>query len=232
MKISVILASLLFSQLLIAATFEVAIYANRFDPEVVVIQSGDTVKWTVINGTHTLISEDNNQNINITSPVLTPNSQYLQTFSGTGGEIKYSSSVDENMTGAVLIQQAPSSFIIDERINAGFYNPATSGQGVLFEYVPSNNQLVAYWFTYRKDGLAQQWFIAQGTPNGNQVTLVVREPLGGKINDSQEVELPIWGELTIEFSDCNNAHAWFNASIEGHSGNFPLSRLYLSELCQ
>lgn len=234
MKTIILFALLLVSQLLMAVTFEVSIHANRFDPEVVVIQSGDTVNWTVINGTHSLTSTQNNQNIDINSPVLNPNSVYSQVFTGSGGEISYSSSADNsgNMTGAVLIQSVPSTYTIDERINAAFYDPETSGQGILFEYVPSTGQLVAYWFTYNKGGQSQQWFIAQGITEGNRATLQILEPLGGKINDPQPITAPVWGELSIEFSDCSNAHVWFNASDEGHSGNFPLSRLYLSDQCQ
>ncbi len=232
MKIILWTISLLLSGSLMAETHQVTVYANRFSPEVLSVQSGDSIQWIVAAGTHQITATDNGQAIEFSSPVLTPNSQFTTLVTGSGGEVFYVSSADPNMQGALVIQPAANDFVIDERVNAAYHNPTTPGQGFLFEYVPSNDLLIAYWFTYNKAGDAQQWFIASGSPTANQATLVVNEPTGGKFNDTQAINNQIWGELTIVFNNCYQATAYFNASGEKHAGEFPVERLYLAEPCE
>ncbi len=217
---------------LLAETHQVTVFDNRFSPEVLSVQSGDSIQWVVAAGTHQIVAIENEQAIAFSSPVLTPNSQFTAVVTGTGGEVFYSSSADPNMQGALVVQSAANDFVIDERVNATYHNPTTPGQGFLFEYVPANDLLIAYWFTYNKAGDAQQWFIATGSPEGHRATLVVNEPMGGQFNDPQAITSHIWGELTIEFDSCYQATAHFNAAGEKHSGTVPIERLYLAQPCQ
>ena len=223
---------LLFSSSVLAATHQVVVYENRFSPEVIVLQSGDTVQWVVATGSHQITAEENDQTIVFSSPLLIPNSQFSASVVGSGGEVFYRSSADPNMQGAIVVGAAANDFVIDQRVNANYFSPTTPGQGLLFEYVPSTQLLIAYWFTYNKAGDSQQWFIATGTPVGNRVTLSVAEPIGGKLNDPQAITAGIWGELTIDFNNCYQATAYYNAAAEKHSGEFPLQRLYLAQGCE
>ncbi|MGJ8662444.1 MAG: cupredoxin domain-containing protein [Marinicella sp.] len=232
MKLIFLLIIMLSTNMVRAATHSVKVYGNRFEPEVVVVQSGDTVEWLVQAGNHQISSTVNNHDISFTSPNLSPNDQFSVVINGTSGEIRYSSSADTGMQGAILIESAANNFVIDEKINAAYHNPSTPGQGFLFEYVPSTQLMIAYWFTYNKAGDNQQWLIATGTPAGNRVTLAVVEPTGGQLNATQPITSETWGEVTIEFENCFQATAYFNADVEKHSGDFPLERLYLAQNCQ
>ena len=223
---------LLTSQFVWAVTHPIKVYQNRFEPEVVFVKSGDTVEWHVLAGAHQISSLANNQNINFSSPNLYPNGQYAVVINGTGGEINYYSSAVAGMKAALLIESAPNDFVIDEKVNAAYHNPSTPGQGVLFEYVPSAQLLIAYWFTYNQAGDGQKWLIATGVPTGNRATLTIQQPIGGQLNGTQPITNETWGELTIEFTNCLQATAYYNADGEKHSGDFPLERLYLAQNCQ
>ncbi|TDR20671.1 cupredoxin domain-containing protein [Marinicella litoralis] len=223
---------LLLSHVTLAANHQVIVHENRFSPEVVNVQSGDTVQWVVTAGNHQISANANNQAVAFTSPMLTPNSQFSFIVEGSGGEIYYQSTADPNMQGAIVVAAEANDFVIDERINANYFNPDTPGQGMLFEYVPSSQLLIAYWFTYNQAGDSQQWFIATGNPMGNRATLTVAEPMGGKLNDPQTIHVATWGELTLVFDNCYQATAYYNASAEKHAGEFSLERLYLAQSCE
>ncbi|WP_223787181.1 cupredoxin domain-containing protein [Marinicella meishanensis] len=225
-------AGLLLSLALAAEQHVITVHANRFEPAVVNVQSGDTVQWQVTAGTHQISTLDNAQQVSITSPFLSPGDQYTATITGSGGEVYYASSLDPNMQGALVVAAPSNPFVIDQRINAGYHNPATSGQGLLFEYVPDSGVLIAYWFTFNQAGDAQQWFIATGPVNGHQATLTVLEPQGGQFNTASAIEQPQWGELTVVFDSCYRGRAYYNAAGEQHSGEFPFERLYLAAPCE
>ena len=215
-----------------SAEVQVLILQNRFDPEVVSILPGDTVTWTVERGSHQLGAVDQAAYPGLQSAPLGRGESFSFTFDSTPGEVFYISEAVEGMQGAVLIQDPAPPFIIDERVSSGWYDPAAPGQGVLFEYVPSSNVLVAYWFTFGFQGDRQLWLIGSGTPQGNRATLEMLEPQGGRINDPQTVTKPSWGEMTVEFSDCNQATVYFNGAGDQKSGRVSLQRLYLASLCQ
>jgi len=211
----------------------ITVHANRFEPAITHLNSGDTVLWQVAEGTHRITTLDNGQGVMITSPFLSPGDQFSTTVSGSGGEIYYASSTDPNMQGALVVSATVDEYVIDERINAGYHNPETPGQGLLFEYVPDSGVLIAYWFTFNKAGDAQQWFIATGTVSGKQANLTVLEPQGGQFNTAAgPIEQSTWGEMTVVFDSCYQGRAYYNAAGEQHSGEFPIERLYLAGPCE
>jgi hypothetical protein len=101
----------------------------------------------------------------------------------------------------------------------------------LLEYIPTSNQVLAYWFTYDSDQ-QQRWMLGTGTPDGHQVTLEMNATTGGQLNSDQAISTIPWGELTLVFHYCQSATAYYNGREEQLSGSFPLQRLYLAELCQ
>ena len=56
--------------------------------------------------------------------------------------------------------------VITYGVGGGWFEPATNGQGFVFDVIPASNQMVAYWFTYPQDGDGREWFIAQGDISG------------------------------------------------------------------
>ncbi len=223
---------LMLGQTLQAALINVQIFGNRFEPEVVEIQPGDTVRWQVLEGSHQLLPDNPSLVPGFNSGTLNILQTYSYTFDSLDSEFIYRSSAIDNVSAAVELPVIEQGYPVDNPLSAGWYNMATDGQGMLFEYVPSVNLMTAYWFTFEPETGEQMWLFASGVPDGNRVTMDVIRPQGGKLNDPQAVTRPDWGEITIDFSDCSNAKAWYDGSVDELSGQFPLTRLYLASLCQ
>ena len=49
----------------------------------------------------------------------------------------------------VAAQEQP--MVITYGVSGGWFEPATNGQGLVFEVIPATNLMVAYWFTYPQD---------------------------------------------------------------------------------
>lgn len=229
---TIALLMMISAQSLQAAVIDVQIYGNRFEPEVVQLQPGDTVRWQVMEGAHQLIPDNPGLVPGFDSGQLNLLQTYSYTFNSLESDFIYRSNAIDNISAAVELPANEPGFAVDNPLSAGWYNMATDGQGMLFEYVPSVNVMTAYWFTFEPETGEQMWLFASGVPEGNRVTMQVIRPQGGKLNDPQAVTRPDWGEITIDFSDCSNAKAWYDGSVDELSGQFPLTRLYLASLCQ
>ncbi|MEM6938261.1 MAG: hypothetical protein AAF552_17525 [Pseudomonadota bacterium] len=215
-----------------AATFEVSVLNNRFVPEVVEARAGDTLLFRVVEGSHQIAAEAGTEISGLPSERLAPGDQLELAVIDPPGEYFFFSDAEAGMRGGLQILDESPAFAIDNRISAGWFNPAAAGQGLLFEYVPATNVLVAYWFTFDFTSGEQLWLVGSGTPSEGRATLEMLSATGGVMNASDPVEKPVWGELTVDFSSCERATAWFNASNAQQSGQIPLDRLYLTSLCE
>ncbi len=226
------LASLLISMPGPCADIAVEIRENRFVPEVVAAEPGDTVIFTVGQGRHQIEADLSTPITGLPSNVLETGQSLSLTLTDPPGEYFFTSAGQENLRGAITIADLSEPNAIDNRISSGWFNPQAPGQGLLFEYVPSTNILVAYWFTFDFSSGEQLWLIGTGEPDNDQVTMEMLSASGGIMNNSTPVSKPVWGELTVNFSDCDNATVWFNAANAQQSGQVDLDRLYLSSLCE
>ena len=90
-----------------------------------------------------------------------------------------------------------------------WYDPETSGQGVLIDVRPDDQYLFLAWFTYTDADSANpnqhRWLTAQGKYVGDTATLVLYEVLGGRFDTPQEVSVNAVGEVTLRFHDCEQA---------------------------
>lgn len=215
-----------------AATIEVSVLGNRFLPEVAEVRKGDTLRFRVVAGSHRLAAEETSSISGLPSGRLGPGDEFEFAVDDPPGEYFFFSDAAASMRGGLQVLDDSPPFLIDSRISAGWFNPAAGGQGLLFEYVPSTNLLVAYWFTFDFSSGEQLWLVGSGTPENGRATLQMLSARGGMMNSSTPVEKPVWGELTVDFSSCERATAWFNATDDQRSGEVPLDRLYLASLCQ
>jgi len=55
--------------------------------------------------------------------------------------------------------------LINFGVSGSWYEPATSGQGFVFDVTPSNNLMAAYWFTFPVEGGEREWYLAAGVIN-------------------------------------------------------------------
>ncbi|MEM9533418.1 MAG: hypothetical protein AAGA23_21025 [Pseudomonadota bacterium] len=215
-----------------AADIEVRVLSNRFLPEAVSLTAGDTLVFQVEQGRHALSGAAQDGLPGLRSGTLRPGDEFRLTVSESAGVYFFESDGSADMRGAVEVLNTDPGFAVDTRVSAGWFNPAASGQGLLFEFVPSTGQLVAYWFTFDFETGEQLWLIGVGPVDGARAVLPLQRAEGGRLDDPRTVTKPLWGELTVDFADCSNATVYFDAREPQRSGRVALERLYLSDLCQ
>lgn len=119
------------------------------------------------------------------------------------------------------------------KINAGhsgaWFNPATSGQGVLIDVEPGEQFMFISWFTYTdavtENPDEQRWLTAQGKYSGNTARLDLFETLGGRFDDPQVVTTNQIGEVALSFGDCGHGQMTYRMDEEALQGELPLLRV-------
>ena len=108
-----------------------------------------------------------------------------------------------------------------------WYDPAQSGHGLMLE-VLGDNRLVAYWYTFAPDG-GQSWFGGVANIDGDHAVITMYQALGGRFIpnfDPAAIQKPVWGTLTLTFSDCNSGRVDYDAVAPGYGkGGMTLKRL-------
>lgn len=122
------------------------------------------------------------------------------------------------------------------KLSGVWYEPATSGQGLVIEINPNSQQLFAGWFTYAPNGqsiggpASQRWYslTANIPPSGNSfINLPVYGTVNGVFDDPSTVTTGQVGWATLAFSSCSAATLSysFNAGPNaGMSGSLNLLR--------
>jgi hypothetical protein len=147
-------------------------------------------------------------------------------------------------SGQVVLQRLLSNVSCDETtptpdaprgfLNSGaWYEPATSGQGLLFEVNPVDRQLFGAWYTYAASGpVDYRWYTLQlggVDPSATRISAVpIFETTGGRFDRSDATSIRQVGEATIEFSGCSTGamnYRFTVGELAGRSGDIPLSRV-------
>jgi hypothetical protein len=110
-----------------------------------------------------------------------------------------------------------------------WYDPTQSGHGLILE-VLSEHRLLAFWFTFDREG-RQTWFGGVGNIDGDLAVLDVAAGAGGAWIpnfDPGTYYLSQWGTLMFQFRDCDHGRVDFTGnesnSFFGH-GHMDLTRL-------
>ena len=134
----------------------------------------------------------------------------------------------ESATCTITNDDVISGFQINAGHSGAWFNPATSGQGLLLDVEPAEQYMFIAWFTYTDaasdNPFEQRWLTAQGNYSGNTAVLDLFETLGGKFDDPQAVTTTKIGEVTVSFSDCGHGQATYSFDEEDLQGEFPLER--------
>src|SRR5580765_1460324 len=100
----------------------------------------------------------------------------------------------------------------DVRYSGAWYDPQTSGQGLVVDIVPSQQMLFAAWYTYapqsegQTDRASQRWFTLQAgyTPGSKTAKQVpVYAVIGGSFNKTTRTAGLQVGTADITFTACN-----------------------------
>jgi hypothetical protein len=135
--------------------------------------------------------------------------------------------------------QAMLNFQINAGLNDAWFNPATSGQGLLITVFPGIRQMFLAWFTYDtqrppEDVTAflgepgHRWLTAQGPYEGDTANLTIFMTEGGVFDAAQpaaSTDPTGYGTLTLEFADCTEGLVNYEITSLGISGEIPIERI-------
>lgn len=148
------------------------------------------------------------------------------------------------MSGTITVLPAGDpepEFAINFGLTGSWFNPATSGQGFLFDIVLAQEppQVVVYWFTYDTGEpggpAAQRWLVAQGNYQDptDTVLLDVLQVTGGVFDRPDPVDAQIIGVAELKFENCTTATLTYDMNFGGGtiSDTIPIERLSPDVLC-
>ena len=119
--------------------------------------------------------------------------------------------------------------------SGSWYDPATSGQGIIVEVNPVSNVLFFAWETYAPNGAnagsaGQRWYTGQGAFAASSPSFAVQlyESTGGMFNALPPTPSTVAvGSATLAFQSCTNAtlsYSFTGGSNSGASGTIQLVR--------
>jgi len=128
-----------------------------------------------------------------------------------------------------------------ETIEGAWYQPNTSGQGIVFDYLDGPRTWFGTWHTADLSGVtssaALRWLVLQGevAVNGTQVPLGIYLASGGRFDQAPPVASQRIGEASLSFDTCGTANLEYRFTVgewAGVSGAIPLRALTpYSEVC-
>lgn len=139
-----------------------------------------------------------------------------------------------------LVLLPPGEMIINSGLSGAWYEPATSGQGVLVEVYPDRRLVFAAWFTFDVSApfdpdeatlgdASQRWLTAAGVyePGAASVSLAVSNTTGGRFDQQAagQDQDNDYGSLELHFHDCATATLDYDLPSPAVAGSIPLSRV-------
>jgi len=125
----------------------------------------------------------------------------------------------------------------DFALSGNWFDPATSGQGFVFEVNPISPVVFFAWYTYSPSGqtagaAGQRWFTGQGafTSGSRMIALTLFETTGGVFDQptpAAQTSVAV-GSAMVSFTSCSTAQLQFSftgGSNAGHAGTISLARV-------
>ena len=209
--------------------------SDTFSPSTLTINTGDTVTFQLVSGSHKVVSDTglfrcaNGCDATGGNGNAASNWVLFTLPFNTAGTFGYycepHGSPGAGMHGTIRVN-APA-FSITSGITGLWYNSAQSGHGFDLQ-VFGGGVASAIWYTFDNAG-NNLWIVGQGTYSGNKATLNAYTVTGGFFPpafDSSKISKPTWGTLIFTFSDCGNGTAAWVPLVPGYvSGSMPITRV-------
>lgn len=174
-----------------------------------------------------------------------------QTIINTARVFPSDSECDTAICGAGIVNAkaaVESSLISTPNVNfniglsGAWYEPATSGQGLEIEIMPSDNFIFAGWYTYSNttdeplasNDVGQRWFTLSGnySNNASSAPLTIYSNTGGRFDQPPVIDANAVGQATLTFQSCSSGKLDYTFTNTGLSGSIPLTRLTPDIYCQ
>lgn len=120
-------------------------------------------------------------------------------------------------------------------ITGVWYNPITSGQGFLLDFLPDSQTVFAPWFTFAdqqryQDQSAVRWYSLFGlpAPGAKRVALDILRNAGGSFAGGPETTSIVVGTAELSFHDCDHAtlsYQFYPPFESARMGSMPWQRI-------
>ncbi len=120
---------------------------------------------------------------------------------------------------------------VDWSFSGAWYDPERNGEGFLLAVSGDDNPVATLtWYTYTNDASGNQlWIIGTAPVLGETAIFEMFRSEGATFGtefSSADVNKPYWGQMRVDFSDCNTIKATYNADVSGYGqGTVNLQRL-------
>ena len=111
-------------------------------------------------------------------------------------------------------------------LEGSWYNPPQSGHGLTVERIDPEHALL-FWHVFDPEGRPLTLYV-EAALEGDRLVGTALAPMGMQFGsfDPDALELPVWGEVSLQFLDCNQAVLRYDAVAPGYgAGEIPLTRL-------
>ena len=122
-------------------------------------------------------------------------------------------------------------------LSGNWYDAATGGQGLIFDFNPVQNVLFAAWYTFAPDGqqaggpASQRWYVMQapylaGTTSVNAIPIAIGT--GGVFDDPAPTQTQIVGSASLAVQSCSAmtlTYAFNAGANQGLGGSVNLTRV-------
>ena len=220
-----------------AAEISVGVRSNAFSPNEVTIEAGDTIRFFNQGGLHDVVADDGTWRL----PIPSANPWvFRHRFDNVGTEFAHCSvhsqpgrPIANNMNIKINIIEGtpPPSFAINQGISGAWFNPATSGQGILFDVEPNTSFIFGAIFTYETAAAAKlgspdhRWLTVQGNYTGNTAELPIFLTSGGVFDQPVATTTAPIGTATVSFTSCTEGSIAYVLNDPPLSGTIPLQRV-------
>jgi hypothetical protein len=138
-------------------------------------------------------------------------------------------------------------FIINHGLSGSWFDPITSGQGLVFDFAFTADRfdMVMYWFTYddmEPDSATElngfgstqsRWFTALGPVEGAKVNMPIYRSAHGIFDHDNPVVSDVVGHAEVEFFSCFEAILRYQFTVpEEKTGEVPLQRITPDIMCE